>query len=130
MERVIGKRFRLAAGKAQDGEALDASRPRLDQRIQNIRRIAAAGKGNEDVARIRHGRELQGIYVVIADIVRETGEDGRIGSQRMATDAGTFLLRYRIEEVIGHMDGIAGAAAIADPKDLRLVLPAIEQGLA
>src|SRR5262249_37368807 len=75
----------------------------------------------------RQHRELQREHLVIALVIGEAGDHGRIGRQRVHAQTGAARLRQRIKEIVGEMVGVAAATAIAAEEHLTAGLPAVAQ---
>ena len=71
-----------------------------------------------------HG-QLQRENAVIALVIGEAGENRGIGGQGLDAAGPSPALRHGVEEIIGEMHGVAGAAAIARDKYPAPFAPAL-----
>ena len=101
----------------------DASR--FLHRRKYIRRIARARKHDQDVARLRQHGELQRKDLVVALVIGKARNGRRISRQRMHPHARSRASWIAHREIVGKVNGVAAAAAVARKKDLAAGLPAI-----
>ena len=83
----------------------------------------------DDVAFVGEHGELVGEDVVVALVVAEAGDHGRVLGQRVGPDARPLGFRQRIEEVVSQVRGVAGAATVAAQEHLPSRAPALAQVL-
>ena len=72
---------------------------------------------------------MEGENVLITFVVAEACEHRRVLGERVHADAGSLGFRQRVQEVIGQVRSVAGAAAVAAQKHLAVSLPAVAQVL-
>ncbi len=95
MDRHVGEVLGLAAGIGDHRIAPHANPACLLQRAQDVGRVAGAGKREQYVAIAGLDRELVGEDILVALVVGEARQDGRVGGQRLDADARALLLRQR-----------------------------------
>src|SRR5262249_15486926 len=71
--------------------------------------------------------QLEAEDFVIPLIIAKASQYGRVLGQRMGANGRAFGLRYRIKKIVGHMRGIAGAAAVAAQEHLASAAPTVAQ---
>src|ERR1700676_3620408 len=114
---------RVAFAKPRIGHDFAAARPRLLHRAENVRRHAGARNRDQDVARPGMEFELLGKHVLVAEIVAQAGERGRVVEGERPQPA-------VLGKIDGQVAGDAGAAAVADENDLVAGVVRLVGGLA
>src|SRR5262245_46107061 len=127
VNRHVREPLGLAPRVAQDGVTLHTEMARLLQRPQDVLRVATAREGKQQVSLIGERGQLEAEDFVIPLIIAKASQYGRVLGQRMGANGRAFGLRYRIKKIVGHMRGIAGAAAVAAQEHLASAAPTVAQ---
>ena len=87
----------------------------------DVWRVPAAGDRDEEVARLDQVHELLRENVLVANVVRERGDDRRVVVQAQDAKAAHVRPDRVFAEICRHVARRRGATAVADGEDLLLV---------
>jgi hypothetical protein len=112
----IGFAFGLAATFAKERHGFYAFAPRGCEGAEDVGRIAARRKTNQQVIRVGQSFDLPGEDLVETVVVADAGEQGTIGDEADGGKGGSMGAKVT-DQFLGEMHGVGGAASIAASKD-------------
>src|ERR1017187_3925238 len=107
----------LAATFAKELHGFYALVLRSSEGLENVWRISARRKTNQEVVGVGQSLDLSGENLVEAVVVANAGEQGGIGHEADGGKRGPMVPKVT-DEFLGKMHGVSGAAAVAAREDL------------
>jgi hypothetical protein len=128
VDGVVCQRQAPSAGVAEQRPAGHAEGPGGLERPHDVAGVAAAGEDDEQVSRPGQHLQLLGEDGLVGDVVGQAGHDRLVGREGLDPQAAPLgVLGDTEEEVVGEVDGVGGAAAIAADEDLPALGPGAAQ---
>ena len=113
----VGFAAGLAATFAKKRHGFYALVLRSSEGLENVWRIPARRKTNQEVVGVGQSLHLSGENLVEAVVVANAGEQGGIGYEADSGKRGPMISKVT-DKFLGKMHGVSGAAAVAAREDL------------
>lgn len=114
---VMGEALCLAAVLTEDRESDQVPLPSGLEGFDQIRRIATRGEHHQRIPWTSESLDLPGEHPVIAVVIGDARQRSRIGTETQGRHGGAFLA-VASHQLLGHVEGIGGTAAIARGENL------------
>jgi hypothetical protein len=109
---VVAERAHLAAFVAGEADGGDAHFFGLMESLEDVGGVAGGGDTEEDVAGLAEGLDLAGEDTLVAEVVADGGEDGRVGGEGDGAK-GRAVDGEADDELGCEVLGVGGAATVS-----------------